>query len=152
MSTYYIRIGKNISMPRPALKDYKQPDWSQEKQSWKQVTLDCEQLLSYYTAFNNSVYQVEWQKDCCGFTQQAAQHYIAFFSLTPSPIPPPNVTGDRIGKKKKVELLGWDKNYFLRQKRKREIITVITIYAYIYKTRDAQYNCMPSVNRWSASL
>lgn len=52
--------------------------------------------------------------------------------------------GERTGKKW-VELIGWNKRYWLRQKRKKEITGMIIthIYAYLYRTSDAQTNCSP---------
>ena len=50
-------------------------------------------------------------------------------------------------RKKKVELVGWNKNYLLREKTNREITVMVFMYVYIcvcvYKTSDAQSNCSP---------
>lgn len=52
---------------------------------------------------------------------------LSSLSLTPS-----QWDGERIRKKKKkeneVELIGWDKKYFVRQKKKSEIIVILIIH------------------------
>lgn len=65
---------------------------------------------------------------CCGFTWQTGQHHAAVCSL------PANSQWDggenkrkekqpnnqKTEKKKKVEIMGWDKNYLLEKKGKRK--------------------------------
>ena len=66
---------------------------------------------------------------------------------------PPQWDGGENWKRREVELIGWDKNYLLRQKRKKERSVMMIIYVYnIYlQTGDAQHNCSPPVNQCSSS-
>ena len=55
---------------------------------------------------------------CCGVTQQAVQHHTAHRPFSEG-------WGRELDEKtNKIELVGWDKNHLLRQKRKREIIVM----------------------------
>lgn len=64
-------------------------------------------------------------------TGSSAPHSL---SLTPHPTP----VGKIRETKEKLELLCWDKDYLLRQKRNKEVIVMTIKYAYIYKTSDVE--------------
>lgn len=64
-------------------------------------------------------------------TGSSAPHSL---SLTPHSTP----VGKIRETKEKLELLGWDKDYLLRQKRNKEVIVMTIKYAYIYKTSDVE--------------
>lgn len=103
-------------------------------------------LFSYYS----QIFWTHWKLNLsCDLTWQAAKHYS--HSLPPVPW-----TEKRMRKKNKVELMGWGKNYILRQKKeeKERIIVVIKICTkqVMHKQLFATHPLMPSLPPSSGSL